>query len=56
MRAFEASIDYLDKKFRDHYFDLAVLAENTSIPEAALATFWKGHGLNRFDGGAPEEQ
>jgi hypothetical protein len=49
LRAFEASIDCLDKKFRDRYFDLAVLAENTSIPEAALATFWKEHGLNRFD-------
>lgn len=49
LRAIQVSVDALPPEMRTRYLDLAVFPEDTSIPEAVLATFWQPVGLTKYD-------
>ncbi|MDZ8189057.1 MAG: NB-ARC domain-containing protein [Nostoc sp. ChiSLP02] len=49
LKAIQVSIEALEADIQKRYLDFAVFPEDTSIPEAALQSFWEPEGLDEFD-------
>lgn len=49
LRAIEVSLEALDSSERQRYFDFAVFAEDTPVPEAVLWTLWRADGLEDYE-------
>ncbi len=49
LKAIQVSVEALEIHIQLRYFDFAVFAEDTPIPEATLQLFWESEGLDEYD-------
>ena len=49
LKAIQVSVEVLEPKVRERYFDFAVFPEDTLMPESVLQTLWEPEGLNQYD-------
>ena len=48
LRAMQVSVDALAPEVQRRYLDFAVFPEDTPVPEAAVAVFWAGAGVDAY--------